>query len=81
MSSWNFLDPACLDTLLALVQREAEGMFALVETDEAWTKPTGAGHWQAREQGRLHNLKCMGVFPMPGRQGRCVSLQATSTTQ
>jgi uncharacterized protein (TIGR03083 family) len=49
MSSWNFLDPASRDTLLALVQREAEGMFALVDTDEAWTKPTGAGHWQARD--------------------------------
>lgn len=49
MSSWNFLDPASKNTLLALVQREAEGMFELVGTDEAWTTPTGAGHWQARD--------------------------------
>ncbi|MBX6750165.1 MAG: maleylpyruvate isomerase N-terminal domain-containing protein [Micromonosporaceae bacterium] len=49
MNSWNFLDPASKDRLLALVQREAEGMFALVGTDEAWMAPTGAGHWQARD--------------------------------
>jgi uncharacterized protein (TIGR03083 family) len=49
MSSWNFADPASKDTLLALIQREAEGMFGLVGTDEAWTAPTGAGHWQARD--------------------------------
>jgi uncharacterized protein (TIGR03083 family) len=49
MTSWNFLDPASKDMLLALVQREAEGMFALVGSDEAWTAPTGAGHWQARD--------------------------------
>jgi uncharacterized protein (TIGR03083 family) len=49
MNSWNFLDPASKDKLLALVQREAEGMFALVGTDEAWMAPTGAGHWQVRD--------------------------------
>ncbi|HEY7222032.1 MAG TPA: maleylpyruvate isomerase family mycothiol-dependent enzyme [Micromonosporaceae bacterium] len=49
MGSWNFLDPASKDTLLALVQREAEGMFSLVGSDEQWMAPTGAGHWQARD--------------------------------
>jgi uncharacterized protein (TIGR03083 family) len=49
MTSWNFLDPASKDTLLALVRREADGMFALVGSDEQWRAPTGAGHWQARD--------------------------------
>jgi uncharacterized protein (TIGR03083 family) len=49
MSSWNFADPASKETLLALIRREADGMFALVGSDEAWTAPTGAGHWEARD--------------------------------
>jgi uncharacterized protein (TIGR03083 family) len=49
MSTWNFMDPGSRDTLLALVRREAEGMFALVDNDLAWTAPTGAGHWEARD--------------------------------
>ena len=49
MSTWNFMNPASRHTLLALVRREAEGMFALLENDEAWTAPTGAGHWEARD--------------------------------
>jgi uncharacterized protein (TIGR03083 family) len=49
MSQWNFLDPASRDTLLALVHRESEGMFSLVNGDAEWLLPTGAGHWQARD--------------------------------
>jgi uncharacterized protein (TIGR03083 family) len=49
MSTWNFMDPASRDTLLKLVRREAEGMFALVDNELAWTAPTRAGHWEARD--------------------------------
>lgn len=49
MSTWNFMDVASKDTLLALIRREAEGMFALVDSDDMWTAPTGAGHWEARD--------------------------------
>jgi uncharacterized protein (TIGR03083 family) len=43
------MDPASRDTLLTLVRREAEGMFKLVDNDVAWTAPTRAGHWEARD--------------------------------
>lgn len=49
MSNWNFTDAASKDTLLKLIKREADGMFSLVDSDQAWTAPTGAGHWQARD--------------------------------
>src|SRR5262245_722958 len=47
MSTWNFMDASSKETLLDLVRREAEGMFALVATDEAWGGPTAAGEWTA----------------------------------
>ncbi|NUR09109.1 MAG: maleylpyruvate isomerase family mycothiol-dependent enzyme [Nocardioidaceae bacterium] len=37
------------DTILSVVRREAEQLFALADSDEAWTAPTGAGHWQVRD--------------------------------
>ncbi|MBO0839356.1 MAG: maleylpyruvate isomerase family mycothiol-dependent enzyme [Sciscionella sp.] len=49
MSNWNFSEAASKDTLLELIKREAAGMFSLVDSDQAWTAPTGAGHWQARD--------------------------------
>jgi uncharacterized protein (TIGR03083 family) len=49
VSTWNFMDPESKDTLLRLVRREAERMFAMVDTDENWTAPTGAGHWEVRD--------------------------------
>jgi uncharacterized protein (TIGR03083 family) len=49
MSTWNFLDPASRDTLLTLIGREAEGFFALADSDDAWNAPTGAGHWEVRD--------------------------------
>src|SRR5262249_53342550 len=49
MSIWNFMDPASKMTLLGLVRREAEGMFALVDTDQKWTAPTGCPGWEARD--------------------------------
>lgn len=47
MSSWNFMHPASRKTLLDLIRREADGMFALVDTDVKWAAGTGAGHWTA----------------------------------
>lgn len=47
MSTWNFMDPSSKETLLDLIRREADGMFALVATDEAWGGPTAAGAWTA----------------------------------
>lgn len=31
------------------MRNEAEQFFALVDSDEAWQAPTGAGHWQVRD--------------------------------
>ena len=36
-------------TVLRVVRQEAEQFFELVDSDEAWESPTGAGHWQARD--------------------------------
>jgi uncharacterized protein (TIGR03083 family) len=37
------------DTILRVVEDEAHQFFALVDSDEAWEAPTGAGHWQVRD--------------------------------
>src|SRR3954447_17099897 len=37
------------DTILRVVRHEAEQFFDLVDRDEAWEAPTGAGHWQVRD--------------------------------
>jgi len=47
MSTWNFMDASSKETLLDLIRREADGMFALVATDEAWGGPTASGAWTA----------------------------------
>jgi uncharacterized protein (TIGR03083 family) len=31
------------------VRKEAEQFFAMVDSDDAWHAPTGAGHWQVRD--------------------------------
>ena len=49
MSSWNAMTYAGKDTLLAVVRKEAEQFFALVDNEDAWEAPTGAGHWQVRD--------------------------------
>jgi uncharacterized protein (TIGR03083 family) len=49
MSSWNAMTYDGKDTLLAVVRKEAEQFFALVDSDDAWEAPTGAGHWQVRD--------------------------------
>ncbi len=49
MTGWNAMTYDGKDTVLAVVRREAEQFFELVDSDEAWEAPTGAGHWQVRD--------------------------------
>jgi uncharacterized protein (TIGR03083 family) len=49
MSGWNAMSPEGKDTILAVVRNEAEQFLALVDSDDAWTAPTGAGHWEVRD--------------------------------
>lgn len=49
MSTWNAMAPEGKDTILRVVRQEAEQFFALVDSDEVWEAPTGAGHWQVRD--------------------------------
>lgn len=49
MSSWNAMTYEGKDTILRVVRNEAEQFFAMVDRDDAWEAPTGAGHWQVRD--------------------------------
>ena len=49
MSSWNDMTYGGKDTILRVVRNEAEQFFAMVDSDDAWEAPTGAGHWQVRD--------------------------------
>ena len=49
MSGWNAMTYDGKDTMLRVVRSEAEQFFAMVDSDEAWEAPTGAGHWQVRD--------------------------------
>ena len=49
MGSWNAMSPAGKDTILRVVRQEAEQFLDLVDSDEVWEAPTGAGHWQVRD--------------------------------
>jgi uncharacterized protein (TIGR03083 family) len=49
MSGWNAMSYEAKDTILRVVRREAEQFFDLVDSDQAWEAPTGAGHWQVRD--------------------------------
>ena len=49
MSSWNAMSPDGKDTILRVVRREAEQFFDLVDNDQAWESPTGAGPWEVRD--------------------------------
>jgi uncharacterized protein (TIGR03083 family) len=49
MSNWNAMTYEGKDTILAVVRKEAEQFFAMVDNDAAWEAPTGAGHWQVRD--------------------------------
>jgi uncharacterized protein (TIGR03083 family) len=49
MSTWNAMTYEAKDTILEVVRKEAEQFFAMVDSDDAWHAPTGAGHWQVRD--------------------------------
>jgi len=49
MNRWNAMSFEGKDTILGVVRREAGEFFELVDSDEAWQAPTGAGHWQVRD--------------------------------
>src|SRR5215475_2715384 len=49
MSTWNAMTYAGKDTILTVVRKEAEQFFQMVDSDDAWEAPTGAGHWQVRD--------------------------------
>jgi uncharacterized protein (TIGR03083 family) len=49
MSSWNAMTYDGKDTILRVVRREAEQFFELADSEEAWQRATGAGHWQVRD--------------------------------
>ena len=49
MGTWNAMTPEAKDTILRVVRQEAEQFFDLVDSDEAWEAPTGAGHWRVRD--------------------------------
>ncbi|MBM7512114.1 uncharacterized protein (TIGR03083 family) [Nocardioides cavernae] len=49
MATWNAMTPEAKDTILRVVRQEAEQFFDLVDSDEVWEAPTGAGHWQVRD--------------------------------
>jgi uncharacterized protein (TIGR03083 family) len=49
MSTWNAMTYEGKDTILKVVRDQAQQFFTMVDSDEAWTRPTGAGHWQVRD--------------------------------
>jgi uncharacterized protein (TIGR03083 family) len=49
MSAWNAMTYEGKGTVLDVVRRSANEFFDLVDSDEAWTAPTGAGHWLVRD--------------------------------
>jgi uncharacterized protein (TIGR03083 family) len=49
MGTWNAMTPDGKGTVLRVVRQEAAQFFDLVDSDERWEAPTGAGHWQVRD--------------------------------
>jgi uncharacterized protein (TIGR03083 family) len=49
MSNWNAMTYEGKDTVLGVVRNEATQFFAMVDSDDVWEAPTGAGHWQVRD--------------------------------
>jgi uncharacterized protein (TIGR03083 family) len=49
MGNWNAMSYEGKDTLLRQVRKEAEQFFAMVDDDDVWEAPTGAGWWQVRD--------------------------------
>ena len=49
MSGWNGMSFEGKETMLGVVRREAGQFFEMVDSDDVWEAPTGAGHWQVRD--------------------------------
>jgi uncharacterized protein (TIGR03083 family) len=49
MSKWNAMTYEGKDTILGVVRNEAAQFYAMVDNDDVWEAPTGAGHWQVRD--------------------------------
>jgi uncharacterized protein (TIGR03083 family) len=49
MGEWNAMTYEGKDTVLRVVKREADGMFAMAERSDAWQMPTGSEGWQVRD--------------------------------
>jgi uncharacterized protein (TIGR03083 family) len=49
VSHWNFMDYASKDTLLEVMNREAEAFIALCSDPVTWQQPTASGHWEVRD--------------------------------
>ena len=49
MSEWNGMTYEAKDNMLRVVREQAEGMFALADAPENWTKPTNSTDWEVRD--------------------------------
>ena len=49
MSEWNAMTYEGKDTILRVVRREADQMFALAEQPGAWDAPTACESWQVKD--------------------------------
>jgi len=49
VSGWNAMAYDGKDTVLRVLRQEGTQFLDLVDSDEAWERPTGAGHWQVRD--------------------------------
>ena len=49
MSTWNAMSYEGKDTILRVVRDQAQQFLTMVNSDDVWTRPTGAGHWQVRD--------------------------------
>ena len=48
-NSWNAMSFEGKETILSVVRREANQFLEMASQPQAWTAPTGAGHWQVRD--------------------------------
>src|SRR5205807_8671325 len=49
MTGWNAMSYEGRDTILPVVKREAESMFALAERPDLWDTPTACVGWEVRD--------------------------------
>jgi uncharacterized protein (TIGR03083 family) len=49
VSEWNGMTYEAKDNMLRVVREQAEGMFALADVPENWTKPTNSTDWEVRD--------------------------------